>query len=254
MKTRKILISVIIPYYKKKNFIFKSLKSVLSQSHKEIEVLIIYDDEELDDFLYIKKIIKKDNRVKIIKNKFNKGVSASRNIGIKKSKGKFIAFLDADDKWHTNKLKIQLNFMRKNKCLISHTDYKIINNKNKILGYMRAKKRLSYNDLIFSCDIGLSTVMISKKLKSKALFPNMITKEDFILWLKLSKKFNIYGIQKNLGSWRKSDPSLSYFWQKIKDAFTLYSKYEKFNLFKSLFFVLLLSLNFIKKSLIQKIY
>ena len=103
MKTRKILISVIIPYYKKKNFIFKYLKSVLSQSHKKIEVLIIYDDEELDDFLYIKKIIKKDNRVKIIKNKFNKGVSASRNIGIKKSKGKFIAFLDADDKWHTNK-------------------------------------------------------------------------------------------------------------------------------------------------------
>ena len=182
------------------------------------------------------------------------GVSKSRNLGVKKSKGKYIAFIDSDDLWKKNKLKTQVDFMRKNKCLISHTDYKIINNKNKILGHMRAKKRLSYNDLIFSCDIGLSTVMISKKLKSKALFPNMITKEDYILWLKLSKKFNIYGIKKNLGSWRKSDPSLSYFWQKIKDAFTLYSKYEKFNLFKSLFFVLLLSLNFIKKSLIQKMY
>ena len=82
----------------------------------------------------------------------------------------------------------------------------------------------------------------------------MITKEDYILWLKISKKFDIYGIQKNLGSWRKSDQSPSYSWQKIKDAFTLYSKYEKFNFFKSLFFVLLLSLNFIKKSLLQKIY
>ena len=254
MQTKNILISVIIPYYKKKNYIYSTLKSALNQSHKKIEVIIIYDDQDLKDFIYLKKIIKGDKRVKIIINKKNQGVSISRNKGIKASKGKFIAFLDADDIWNKNKLKFQLNFMRKNKCLISHTDYKIINSKNKILGYMGVKKRLSYNDLIFSCDIGLSTVMISKKLKSKALFPNMITKEDYILWLKLSKKFNIYGIQKNLGSWRKSDPSLSYFWQKIKDAFTLYSKYEKFNLFKSLFFVLLLSLNFIKKSLIQKIY
>ncbi len=254
MQTKNILISVIIPYYKKKNYIYSTLKSALNQSHKKIEVIIIYDDQDLSDFDYLKQIIKADKRVKIIINKKNQGVSISRNKGIKASKGKFITFLDADDIWNKNKLKFQLNFMRKNKCLISHTDYKIINSKNKILGYMGVKKRLSYNDLIFSCDIGLSTVMISKKLKSKALFPNMITKEDYILWLKLSKKFNIYGIQKNLGSWRKSDPSLSYFWQKIKDAFTLYSKYEKFNLFKSLFFVLLLSLNFIKKSLIQKIY
>jgi len=254
MKTKNILISVIIPYYKKKNYIYSTLKSALNQSHKKIEVIIIYDDQDLSDFDHLKKIIKADKRVKIIINKKNQGVSISRNKGIKASKGKFITFLDADDIWNKNKLKFQLNFMRKNKCLISHTDYKIINSKNKILGYMGVKKRLSYNDLIFSCDIGLSTVMISKKLKSKALFPNMITKEDYILWLKLSKRFNIYGIQKNLGSWRKSDPSLSYFWQKIKDAFTLYSKYEKFNLFKSLFFVLLLSLNFIKKSLIQKIY
>ncbi len=254
MQTKNILISVIIPYYKKKNYIYSTLKSALNQSHKKIEVIIIYDDQDLSDFDYLKQIIKADKRVKIIINKKNQGVSISRNKGIKASKGKFITFLDADDIWNKNKLKFQLNFMRKNKCLISHTDYKIINSKNKILGYMGVKKRLSYNDLIFSCDIGLSTVMISKKLKSKALFPNMITKEDYILWLKLSKRFNIYGIQKNLGSWRKSDPSLSYFWQKIKDAFTLYSKYEKFNLFKSLFFVLLLSLNFIKKSLIQKIY
>ena len=254
MKTKNILISVIIPYYKKKNYIYSTLKSALNQSHKKIEVIIIYDDQDLSDFDHLKQIIKADKRVKIIINKKNQGVSISRNKGIKVSKGKFIAFLDADDIWNKNKLKFQLNFMRKNKCLISHTDYKIINSKNKIVGYMGVKKKLSYNDLIFSCDIGLSTVMISKKLKSKALFPNMITKEDYILWLKLSKRFNIYGIQKNLGSWRKSDPSLSYFWQKIKDAFTLYSKYEKFNLFKSLFFVLLLSLNFIKKSLIQKIY
>tara|TARA_B110000014_G_C19953229_1_gene493249 strand:- start:70 stop:834 length:765 start_codon:yes stop_codon:yes gene_type:complete len=254
MSDSKILVSIIIPYYKKKLFIIKTINSVLKQSHKNLEIIIIYDDADLTDLKFLKKIIKKNNRIKIYQNKKNMGVSKSRNLGIKKSKGKYIAFIDSDDLWKKNKLKFQLNFMRKKKCLISHTDYDIINSKNKFLGYMKVKKRLTYNDLIYSCDIGLSTVMISKKLKLKAIFPNIITKEDYVLWLKLSKKFNIYGIQKNLGSWRKSDPSLSYFWQKIKDAFTLYSKYEKFNLFKSLFFVLLLSLNSIKKSLLQKIF
>ena len=254
MSDNRILISIIIPYFKKKLFILKTINSVLNQSHKNLEIIIIYDDSDLSDLKFLKKFCKKDKRIKIYLNKKNMGVSKSRNLGIKKSKGKYIAFIDSDDSWKKNKLKIQLDFMRKNKCLISHTDYEIINNKNKIIGYMRVKKRLSYKDLIFSCDIGLSTVMISKKLKSKALFPNMVTKEDYILWLKLSKKFNIHGIQKNLGSWRKSDSSLSYTWQKTKDAFMLYSKYEKFNLFKSLFFVSLLSLNFIKKSLLQKIY
>ena len=248
------LVSVIIPYFKKKKFIYRTLNSVLKQTYKNLEVIIIYDDSDLSDLKFIKKFCKKNKRIKIHLNKKNMGVSKSRNLGVKKSKGKYIAFIDSDDLWKKNKLKTQLDFMRKNKCLISHTDYEIINNKNKILGYMRVKKRLSYNDLIFSCDIGLSTVMISKKLKSKVLFPNIITKEDYILWLKLSKKFNIHGIQKNLGFWRKSDSSLSYTWQKIKDAFTLYSKYEKFNLIKSLFFVLLLSLNFIKKNLLQKIH
>ena len=250
----KILISVVVPYFRKKLFILKTINSILNQSHKNLEIIIIYDDSDLSDLKFIKKFISKDKRVKIFLNKKNMGVSKSRNFGIKKSKGKFITFIDSDDLWKKNKLKVQLDFMIKNKCLISHSDYEIINKKNKVLGYMKVKKKLGYNDLIYSCDIGLSTVMISKKLKSKILFPKIITKEDYILWLKLSKKFHIFGIQKNLVSWRKNDTSLFYIWQKIKDAFTLYSKYEKFNLIKSLFFVLLLSLNFIRKSLLQKIH
>ena len=94
--------------------------------------------------------------------------------------------------------------------------------------------------------------MIHKTLKKMIKFPNIKTKEDFILWLKLSKKYHIFGIQKNLSSWRKINSSLSYTFQKIKDSFELYSKYEKFNIIKSLFFVLILSMNFFKKNLLQK--
>ena len=246
------LISVIIPYYKKKKFIYSAIKSALSQTYKKIEIIIIYDNPDLDDLEYIKKISKKNNRLKIIVNKRNIGVSRSRNIGIKKSKGSYIAFLDSDDIWKKDKLKYQLNHMKKNNCLISHTDYEIISRMNDKLGYMKIKKNITYNNLIYSCDVGLSTVMISSKIKSKIKFPNIKTKEDFILWLKLSKKFKLCGIQKNLVSWRKNENTIGYSLQKIRDAFKVYYKFEKFNFLKSIFFVFVLSFNSIKKIFLQK--
>ena len=252
MEKSKKLISIIIPYYKKKFYISKTIKSILNQSHKNFEIIIIYDDNDMSELNYLKKIVKGDKRFKILINKKNLGVSKSRNKGIKKSKGKYIAFIDSDDVWKKEKLKIQLRFMEKNNYMISHTNYEIINKTDKLLGCMSIKKSLDYNDLIYSCDIGLSTVMINSKIKSIIKFPDIITKEDYILWLSLSKKFKIYGIQKNLTLWRKGDTSIKYIIRKFKDAFLVYSKYEKFNFLKSIFFVLLLSINFLKKSIIQK--
>ncbi len=247
------LVSVIVPYYKKKNYISSTIKSIINQSYKKIEIIIIYDDSNKFDLKFIKRLTKNFKQIKIIVNKKNIGVAKSRNIGIKKSKGKYIAFLDSDDLWKKNKLKLQLDYMKKNNCLISHTDYEIISRMSDKLGYMQIKKDITYDNLINSCDIGLSTVIISSKIKSKIKFPNIKTKEDFVLWLKLSKKFKFCGIQKNLVSWRKNENSIEYSLQKIRDAFVVYYKYEKFNLFKSIFFVAILSLNFIKKTFLQKI-
>ena len=188
----------------------------------------------------------------MIINKKNIGAARSRNLGILKSKGQYICFIDSDDLWKKDKLKIQINFMKKNKCYLSHTNYKIMNKNEKIIGLMKSKKILKYRDLINSCDIGLSTVMIDAKLKSKIIFPNIKTKEDFVLWLKLSKNYDFLGLQKYLVSWRKGKPSISYIKQKFKDAFIVYSKYEKFNLLKSYLYVIILSFNFVKKSFLQK--
>ena len=246
------LISIILPYYKKKNFISKAIKSILSQSYKKFELIIIYDDRDKEDLIYINKLIKGISKIKLIINKKNIGAARSRNLGILKSKGQYICFIDSDDLWKKDKLKIQINFMKKNKCYLSHTNYKIMNKNEKIIGLMKSKKILKYRDLINSCDIGLSTVMIDAKLKSKIIFPNIKTKEDFVLWLKLSKNYDFLGLPKYLVSWRKGKPSISYIKQKFKDAFIVYSKYEKFNLLKSYLYVIILSFNFVKKSFLQK--
>jgi len=243
------LISIIIPYYKKKPFFIKTIKSVLNQSYKNFEVILVYDDASKFDLRFVKKILQKVKKKKIIINSKNLGVGLSRNIGIKNARGNFIAFLDADDIWHKDKLKEQLIFMKKNKINFSFTDYLIIDKNEKKIREIKAPKIIKYRDLLYSCDIGLSSVMARSKLLKSEAFPNLKTKEDYVLWLKLSKKnVKMMGINKTLTQWRKTDGSLSdSLIQKLKDAFIVYNKYLKFNVITSLILTFILSLNFIKK-------
>jgi teichuronic acid biosynthesis glycosyltransferase TuaG len=145
--------------------------------------------------------------------------------------------------------------MKDEKLNFTHTSYNIIDEKNKLIGNQIANKILTYNNLLNSCDIGLSTVVIKKKILLKNRFSNLRTKEDYVLWLKLSKKNQIIGIQKKLCDWRKSFDSLSSsIFQKIFDAFQVYYKKENLNFFVAIFRVFILSYNFCFKRIKQKIY
>ena len=242
-------VSIIIPYYKNIKWISKTLNSVYKQTFKNFEVIIVYDNQDKYELNLLKKLIKNKKKINLILNKKNLGAGKSRNKGAKIAKGKYIAFLDSDDVWKKNKLKQQLNFMKKNKLDISHTTYSIINDKNKILSYREASKKSSYSNLLNSCDIGLSTVIIKKKLFLKYKFSSNKTKEDYSLWLKLSRKNSIYGLDKEFSSWRKLDNSLSSSTlQKFFDAFDIYYRQEKFNFITSITRVIILSFNFLKKS------
>lgn len=238
------LVSVIVPYFKKKKYIQKTINSITSQSYKNLEIIIIYDDEDLTDLKLLNKIKISDKRIKLLINKKNLGAGQSRNIGIKKAKAKYIAFLDADDLWKRNKVKLQLEFMVKNKLEISHTDYEVLKIDKKTI--MRAKIYKNYKELLTSCDIGLSTVMLKKRLITKnCQFSKLKTKEDFVLWLLILKKnFMIGALNKNLTTWRKLNDSLSSsVVQKLRDGYMLYYKCMGFNFFKSLIYLFLLSIN-----------
>jgi len=245
------LVSVIIPYYKKRNFVKETVVSVLNQSYDSLEILIIYDDTNLNDLEFLQEISKLDNRIKIINNNKRLGAGLSRNKGIEQSNGKYIAFIDADDTWAPEKLKDQISFMKKNNYQISHTSYFIINEQKKIIGQRKARDLLSINEVLKSCDIGLSTVIIERKVivKTNAKFPKLVTKEDFVFWLMLLKKnYKFYAYDSNLTNWTDSKNSLSSSTiQKLFDGFRVYNKYMHFNIIKSLYYLVCLSLNYLKK-------
>lgn len=244
------LVSVIIPYFKKKKYIKETLLSVLNQTYQNFEIIIVYDDLDHQDLPYLNKIKNFDKRINLIINNKNLGAGISRNTAINYSKGDFLAFLDSDDIWKKNKLHNQIKFMKENSLIACHTSYDVINKQKKIIGTRRARNFYMVDDLLKSCDIGLSTVIISKKIKELNLqFPNLKTKEDFVLWLSILKKnIPIIAYDKTLSCWRKLDNSLSSsVLQKILDAFRVYNKYMNFNIIKSLFYVLCLSINFVKK-------
>jgi len=242
------LVSIIVPFYKKKKYVLNSIKSILNQTYKNFEIIIIYDDSNLDDLKYILEIKRLDKRIRVFRNKENKGVGLSRNYGIKKSRGKFIAFLDADDIWHRLKLSTQIEFMINNNFSITHTSYNIINEKNKKVG-TRFAKNLKFSDLIRSCDIGLSTVIIEKKLLDNLCFPNLKTKEDYVLWLQLTKKgYEFKAFDEFLTDWRLAKNSLSSStFRKLIDGYNVYRKYLEQSILKSLINLLILSLNFLRK-------
>lgn len=242
------LVSVIMPYFKKRNYVEKSIRSVINQTYKMFELIIIYDDEDKSDLNFIKEIIGNNEKVKLIINENNIGAGNSRNQGIKLSNGEFIAFIDSDDYWNENKLARQVDYINKNNFDFVFCNYeKVINDKKKII---LSKKSLNYNDLLKSCDIGLSTVILKKNVINNISFPNLKTKEDYVLWLKIAKSGVIfYGIKKNLVNWTNTPNSLSdSIIQKIKDSIRVYHHYEKFNLFKSIIKTFILSLNYLKKA------
>ena len=245
-----MLVSVIIPYYKNKNYIKKSVKSVLNQTLKDFELIIINDEPGIESRKFLNQLKIIDKRIKIINNKSNIGAGLSRNRGIKVSKGKYISFIDSDDIWKKNKLKIQINKMKKMKYKISHTSYDIINEIGKIIS-VRKSKNLNFDELIKSCDIGLSTVTLEKKiLKKSKLFSNFKTKEDYYFWLNLTKKGEIfYYINESLSQWRRTKYSLSSSTsQKLADSFRVYNNLG-YNYIYSIYRTIILSINFLRKKI-----
>lgn len=247
--TKRELVSIIIPFYNQDIYFDSCIESALAQTYTNTEIIIINDgsDKIYDDRL--KKIRSEyPGKIKLFYQE-NKGAGAARNLGIENSKGEYIAFLDSDDIWLPNKLEHQMTILKKNKIDFIHSSYLIVNDENRFIGKFISKS-LRYKELIESCDVGLSTVLVKKDLIKKHLFKTISTKEDYVCWLSIVKEINsLFGDQKEVMIYRDKKNSLSSgIFTKFINAFKVYYKYEKMNLIFSIFYTILLSINWLIKT------
>ena len=245
-------VDIIMPNYNKGQFLKESINSVLSQSYKYWKLYII-DDHSSDASSKILKKYKKNKKIKIFFLKKNKGPSFCRNLGLKKSKSKFIAFLDSDDYWKKNKLKNQINFMIKNNYPFTFTDYiPILQTAN----YKKTLKRTNIVDtfnlqsFIKNSSINTSTMIIERKYLKKLKFRKLNLLEDYIFkcevmkktkieFKKLSEASAIYRIIKKSRSSKKIS--------NIYNLWKLNKIYNKLSFIQNLSSLIFISLNSIKK-------
>ncbi len=191
---KSIVVSIIIPLYNAQNYIEETIKSVLKQTYKKWELLIIDDCSTDESFILAEKFTKIDNRITVYKLfKNSGGPAAPRNKGISNAQGEYIAFLDADDIWHEQKLEKQIDFLNKNDRGFTSCDYYPINKNSEILkkswlNRLRHKRKTKKTllDVIKSNFIVTSSVLIKKQYLEKFdIHKEFIAVEDLCMWLNI---------------------------------------------------------------------
>ncbi len=182
------LVSVIIPVFNRKKLLVRAIESVLKQSFKDFELFVV--DDGSDDGTQDLPILK-ESKITFIRLKENRGVSKARNIGVKKSSGEWIAFLDSDDEWFTKKLEKQIEWCRENPQFeIMQTKEIWIRNGRQVNPPMTHKKY--QGDLFASslerCMITPSSVLLKRSLfeESGGFNENYPVCEDYDLWLRIT--------------------------------------------------------------------
>ena len=155
-------VTIIIPSYNKKKYITECINSVVNQTYLDWKLIII-DDCSTDGTQEILKEFLNNKKIEILFLKKNKGPSFCRNIGIRKSNSRYIAFLDSDDFWESNKLEDQLNFMEKNNIQLSFSDYFTFRGKQ-VIQRTNIKSELNYSDFIMNSSINCSSCEIKMKI------------------------------------------------------------------------------------------
>lgn len=231
--SKQVRVSVVMPVYNGAAYIGKAIDSALGQG-VDIEVLII-DDQSTDGLPAVMEKYAGDDRVIWIRNEENMGVARSRNYGVQQAKGGYIAFLDADDWWAEDKLKVQLAKMEKLQAVISTTGRELMTPAGSPAGRtIPVKERITYRELLKHNSLSTSSVVVKRDVMLRYPMEHDDSHEDYITWLKIAKEYGwVLGINAPLLKYRLSEGSKSRNkWKSAAMTFKVY-RYAGLNIFQS---------------------
>lgn len=234
-------VSIITATFNSKNHIYDTYRTIKEQTFIDWE-WVVTDDASSDSTLkLLNEIAASDSRVKIYSLESNSGAAVARNNSIAKAQGEYLAFIDSDDMWLSDKLYIQLKFMEKSTIDFSFTAYEIVD----YSGDSLCKKvdthligSITYDDMLKKkATLGCSTVMLKREGFNDVLMPLLRTGQDYATWLKLLKTGkNAYPITDVLTQYRILPNSISR--NKVKKAkrqWQIYREVEELSFIKSAF-------------------
>ena len=206
------LVSIIMPAYNCERYIAEAITSVINQTYPNLELIVIDDSSQDNTANIVKKLALKDMRINLYQNERNMGVSKTRNKGIEIAKGEWIAFLDSDDCWTSDKLEKQMEFIKAHpNALFTYTASMFMDTQGKRYSYiMHVEKYINYHTLLRKNLISCSSVIIDRSLMISVGMVNDDITEDHAAWLKILQKTPYaYGIDYPLLIYRISKTSRS---------------------------------------------
>lgn len=237
----KPLVSIIMPTYNSEKYIKDTIESILAQTYINWELLITDDSSTDNTIMLIKTYQAYDKRINLFTLSKNKGAAIARNNSISNSNGRFIAFCDSDDTWNNDKLEKQIGFMLNNNFHFSFSYYNIIDEDNNLLKKIVTRDKVTYNDLLITCDIGCLTAVYDVEHFGKNYMYNIRKRQDYTLWLKLLKRTKFaYAYKESLANYRYRKGSISSNkFSALCYVFKVFYKIENIGFLLSLYYTIL---------------
>ncbi len=232
-------VSIITPAHNAENFLPETIDSVLDQTFRDWELIVVDDCSTDRTFEIASAYAAKDPRVRVLRNEVNSGVAATRNRGLEVASGDYIAFVDSDDLWLPEKLEKQLRFMKEKGVVFSYTDYQKYVTETKERGkVLRAPTKMTAKKILGNTAIGCLTVMVDRKTVGDFRMPPLPHTEDNCTWQEiLSRGYVGYRLPMVLSLYRISDRSMTSDKSRAaKQQWETYRKYYKFSFVKSAYY------------------
>jgi glycosyltransferase involved in cell wall biosynthesis len=201
------LVSIVTPFKDRIGVTADAARSALSQTHKNVEVILV-DDGSSDDLAPLLRMADADNRVKILRSE-GCGAGAARNTGVRAAKGRYVSFLDSDDMFMPGKIRQQLRSMEREGLAFSHTSYVTFRDGHgdeAIVHSGRFGGRV-FPQIIRSCPIATPTVMMTRELALSRPFPDTSHGEDIITWISIAEEHDLGTIDEPLSRVRLAESS-----------------------------------------------
>lgn len=231
MSTEQELVSIIVPVHNAGAYIEKTIETVKAQTYTQWELLLVDDCSTDDSRQKIRSCMQEDSgQIRLIEKKHNEGAAGARNTGIDAARGRYIAFLDADDLWMPDKLSKELAFMKERQAAFAFTAYEFGDRDGKGTGkIVSVPPELTYFKALSRTVIFTTTVLLDTEKTGRDLIrmPDIKSEDTATWWKILRNGFTAYGLDEVLAIYRRPANSLSSNkLEAIRRIWNLYRKQE----------------------------